>query len=1349
MSTTTGAAIPQQNLTASTGTSLRALHFIAATEEFAWRSRKPSATQPTSTVNTDEPSFLCEFNGCPRSEVGNGFVRERDLIRHRSFCPIRISKRHVCPWCAASFHTRNRLLSHARKTHPGKHLKGLLIPPSPASKRLHGGAVLDRGRNQGRDATASDAPRISPGPQWAPGHLGRPGGEVEHSLDLSEIYSTTLSDPEPLPPSLVFDPASYQQGAPCAASNSKGVGGAGVPLTRDPRPRLAWTRSQESPLQIVGQDGAIVTWQEPGVRPSSPEPGKEVVEETTTGGVAGAPGIKPGRGEGNGDNVDAKTIISAATTVVPAVAQNAVTEVCNNIYDRIRGHINEDNRDTVLEALPELIEAFAIRLVLLDSTDIDRRVMHFVYTRHRTIACELRRMFYAEVEDEKPSFLKPQDGMSLAEKMVMWQAQASCDSPSPSPVDFSEFFQGLEEDPEEGAHHAEVQTYSRAILQSKAYEWLIRHILKHSSLDWGNGGAPTICRCIRRAIMDDLPSGRIIKNEGPVVYHVEFQLPRGSLIPRFLLEREKRTSSPLWNVWPGAVVLVGSSDDSILAITVREYINQAWGLGEELLEALLEHFPEQGDTKRKNSCSPTELDGLHALYKPDSETLSFLAKGDAYSIAKRGEQLAWLLASLQCSDGRGVVYTKPSIRKTTRTGNKAWKHQTVVNSVWRIDVDVTPQAHDMGTPGALSALKKLGRLGASIETVVVQGFPTVRRPLKQTGLEISTNVFDSFSAIPLRYLKSTCRRVRLSGSSGTLELVELNHGVCIWHVVGAQGDRCDCRRGQPLQVPRRFLHYRHILDICRGPEDPESNHRSTPTRPAPPCSPSAGTTNTPQANSTSDAQCFRSGSPETSLDSEMMSIPSSSASPSPHIPDNMSQVIDAVARQLVHEFRNKTSSSPTGVSQRKLQDPQLPLATDAGTTAIRACTQGGTTETQRPIAPRPSSSFAASHEGSKTHPRSRKRVNDEDEDDTNDNQGNRPPSKWPRLAKDLPANKSLACPFWKFDPVRHRHCLKLEKFLTVNRLKQHLHRRHREPDIYCDRCKKIFENQDAHQRHLQDPPITCVFQPWDPRDRLINRFQQRELHKKSKGATESERWYGVWDILFADHPRPSSPYIDLDLSEDFRLFQEYARGRGRTILLERLRAEGFRHSDTALSGQALETYSLEAVSRALNSFLESFLAFRPSSDPPTDTRADSAPESLGRETPLSSFADSGVGSSSQRMFAAAPSDTSRASRRMSSPVPALFVSDAPKQRTKHVFENNKPFLELPEDLFFEAALPTFYGSNPTAAGGGFAPSSDDSWNFGFEPLQEPFWENLSLQPNGTSDEAFPNNDRNPGEGGAG
>ncbi|KAK0620546.1 hypothetical protein B0T14DRAFT_567289 [Immersiella caudata] len=89
----------------------------------------------------------------------------------------------------------------------------------------------------------------------------------------------------------------------------------------------------------------------------------------------------PSKGD-DSDDCDSRTIISAATTVLPDVAQHSISEVCNNMYNSIYRQVDEHNLEPFFEALPDLIKTFAIRFAHLNPNSTNRRIMHFVYSRY-------------------------------------------------------------------------------------------------------------------------------------------------------------------------------------------------------------------------------------------------------------------------------------------------------------------------------------------------------------------------------------------------------------------------------------------------------------------------------------------------------------------------------------------------------------------------------------------------------------------------------------------------------------------------------------------------------------------------------------------------------------------------------------------------------------------------------------------------------------------------------------------------------------------------------------------------------------------------------------------------------
>ena len=107
----------------------------------------------------------------------------------------------------------------------------------------------------------------------------------------------------------------------------------------------------------------------------------------TDSGYASAPLGDPGlnstvAGASGKKNSDSETVISAGTTIAEAVAQNSISEICNDIYARLQCHVGADNQNLLFDVVPDLIKAFALRLDQADPSHASWNIMHFVYSRH-------------------------------------------------------------------------------------------------------------------------------------------------------------------------------------------------------------------------------------------------------------------------------------------------------------------------------------------------------------------------------------------------------------------------------------------------------------------------------------------------------------------------------------------------------------------------------------------------------------------------------------------------------------------------------------------------------------------------------------------------------------------------------------------------------------------------------------------------------------------------------------------------------------------------------------------------------------------------------------------------------
>ncbi|KAL4728713.1 hypothetical protein ACLX1H_003112 [Fusarium chlamydosporum] len=148
------------------------------------------------------------------------------------------------------------------------------------------------------------------------------------------------------------------------------------------------------------------------------------------------------------------------------------------------------------------------------------------------------------------------------------------------------------------------------------------------------------------------------------------------------------------------------------------------------------------------------------------------------------------------------------------------------------------------------------------------------------------------------------------------------------------------------------------------------------------------------------------------------------------------------------------------------------------------------------------------------------------EDDGNDH---RVSARSKRPKKNEQSNLRLACPFYKFDPVRYRRChshvLKRNSYV-----KQHLFRTHMQP-IHCDICLSTWPNDEKLREHRRAQQ--CEKREYIAPDGITPE-QERKLRSRlgSQNKSESDQWFELYAILFPYSQKPKSAYLDGELSED-------------------------------------------------------------------------------------------------------------------------------------------------------------------------------------------------------------------------
>lgn len=338
------------------------------------------------------------------------------------------------------------------------------------------------------------------------------------------------------------------------------------------------------------------------------------------------------------------------------------------------------------------------------------------------------------------------------------------------------------------------------------------------------------------------------------------------------------------------------------------------------------------------------------------------------------------------------------------------------------------------------------------------------------------------------------------------------------------------------------------------------------------------------------------GSPTDSLESDLLSMSDTSEQIKPldsSAPEYL--LLYSLLRELLSGFRSTTQC-------------QLSPGENRETSATQPATTASTNTTGNPI-----------------QYRKRNREQEYDDDVSEGGFRKRPRKKINPSQSETP-QRTLACPYLKFDPITHRGCCRY-RLKRIRDVKQHLNREHI-PEYYCQRCFKTdFRTKQDHQSHvnlsacpIEDPTILNGLSPQ----------QQRQLSRKSNPSfSEEEQWFAMWIILFPRVQQPLSAYMDNGVSEDMRLFREYCLTRGPAALEVQLESNPA-WSRASVTTEQRQIHLRRVIAQGIDSLFEEFLLAIPSPESIGDQRTSSSqppnynlhPTQLA--TPTNSNADSGV-----------------------------------------------------------------------------------------------------------------------------
>ncbi|UZP35043.1 hypothetical protein NXS19_002859 [Fusarium pseudograminearum] len=152
----------------------------------------------------------------------------------------------------------------------------------------------------------------------------------------------------------------------------------------------------------------------------------------------------------------------------------------------------------------------------------------------------------------------------------------------------------------------------------------------------------------------------------------------------------------------------------------------------------------------------------------------------------------------------------------------------------------------------------------------------------------------------------------------------------------------------------------------------------------------------------------------------------------------------------------------------------------------------------------------------------------EGNDDSGSNERNPHRKRRPEGEKDT----RFACPFFKHNPTKfidERSCCG-PGWTNVQRVKEHIFRKHGPPEFQCSRCFADFESHSRLEEHRRSK-VACEVRdrPSSPPHVDEGTMQLLKQRKKSTNPlTEIDKWYTVYKIIFPHETQVPSPYYELN-----------------------------------------------------------------------------------------------------------------------------------------------------------------------------------------------------------------------------
>ncbi|KAG5827097.1 hypothetical protein H9Q74_002807 [Fusarium xylarioides] len=530
---------------------------------------------------------------------------------------------------------------------------------------------------------------------------------------------------------------------------------------------------------------------------------------------------------------DTATEYSNMSSTTSSRKQQYIGELAGDLFRKISWlKVDKKTQTEVLAILPELLQAFALKLGHDAPTQMHRDVMAFVHRYRRDIAEAFEDIGFGRDEEGLEKSTAASDGMSLQDRMALWEEKDSYEEVSaeericlglddidPDESEIGSSSPDLEagddeseigsSSPDQKAGVEEIEdevpdswlsAYREFIPSTDAYEWLLTRLRRELHLA---SAEPNTIQAIRATVMSSLP----------IAHRISRKVSSKSCSARFELDwdildffQTQRYSTPPDQAFEGVITLTGSCHDA-QAATCAQYTRQTWPLtGEAMLQLVKEVL--RGGEGHSHLCKLP--DGTTLTVWTSGSKFMVEADGVAISLAETVEQLAWLGAALKTSPRQsGLVYYTPNITNILQNSAQSQTSSTDITYEIGFIMEEVPKPPSNANGQCWHDIFR--------NPVIVKGYPIPQRTEWETGLEISLNIMAGLART--QRVDRFKEKVYIKGFSTMLVPTKRNEDILCWHLIykkdGSRISYLDDSVDQEQNFGSLNLeNFRHILGWC-------------------------------------------------------------------------------------------------------------------------------------------------------------------------------------------------------------------------------------------------------------------------------------------------------------------------------------------------------------------------------------------------------------------------------------------------------------------------------------------------------------------------------------------------------